>query len=87
VCGYGDDDDVKAGRGVHARAAPSCAVGVDCCTFDRVLLFLEAHAMGRPFDVLPEHLDGMAQVYELELNRIIARIIVCSASLLCTPRL
>jgi len=59
----------QAGRGVHASAAPSCVVGVDCCTFDRVLLFLEAHAMGRPFDVLPEHLEGMAQVNRIWLSR------------------
>jgi cytochrome b involved in lipid metabolism len=51
---------VQAGRGVHATADAAATVDVDCCTFDRVLLFLEAAAHGRSFDILPEHLDGMS---------------------------
>ena len=52
---------VQAGRGVHAEKASAATVpGVDCCTFDRVLLFLEATFRGLPFDVLPEHLEDVS---------------------------
>lgn len=52
---------VMAGAGVHNAAAPEAQVAPDCCTFDRVLLFLEAQAKNLPFDILPEHLDDMAK--------------------------
>lgn len=37
----------QAGKGVHASAQACASVNMDCCTFDRVLLFLEATATGR----------------------------------------
>ena len=37
-----------------------CAVAVDCCTFDRVLLYLEATAAGRAFKFAAEHTDGLS---------------------------
>jgi len=51
---------VQAGRGVHLTCMPTASVAVECCDFDRVLLFLEATATGRAFDILPEHLEGMS---------------------------
>ena len=50
---------VMAGRGVHEDAVRKVNVQVDCCTFDRVLLYLEASAKGKPFDIEPGNLDDM----------------------------
>ena len=53
---------VQAGRSAKYASAASAATvkGVDCCTFDRVLPFLEAAARSLPFDVLPEHLEEVS---------------------------
>ena len=56
---------VMAGAGVHADATTAAGVPVDCCTFDRVLLFLEAQARGpdgaASFSFGAEHTDAMLQ--------------------------
>ena len=56
---------VMAGAGVHADASTEATVPVDCCTFDRVLLFLEAQAAGEAaaaaFSFGAEHTDAMLQ--------------------------
>uniref|UniRef100_A0A7S2S150 Cytochrome b5 heme-binding domain-containing protein n=1 Tax=Rhizochromulina marina TaxID=1034831 RepID=A0A7S2S150_9STRA len=52
---------VMAGKGVHEAARAAATVPtIDCCTFDRVLLFLEAMIKGRGFNIQPEHLEDMA---------------------------
>jgi cytochrome b involved in lipid metabolism len=56
---------VQAGKGVHADAVREVSVNTDCCTFDRVLLFLEAQFKGRSFDILPEHLEDMSAAAEV----------------------
>lgn len=44
--------------------APSVSVDVDCLTFDRVLLFLEAHLLGRSPPQWSLHLiDDLAKVW------------------------
>ena len=55
---------VMSGRGVHEHAAPTATVAADCCTFDRVLLYLEATARGQAFDFDPEHLEDMTKAAE-----------------------
>ena len=53
-----------SGRGVHEHAKPSATVSADCCTFDRVLLYLEATARGQAFDFDPEYLEDMTRAAE-----------------------
>lgn len=66
---------VMAGKGVHEGASTEVHVTIDCCTFDRVLLFLEAQAKGQPFDVEPEHLEAMnSAADELQLRGLQVRI-------------
>jgi hypothetical protein len=50
-------------------AVPSVHINVDCLTFDRVLLFLEAHLLGKPPPQWSLHLlDDLAKVWERRLR-------------------
>lgn len=56
---------VQAGKGVYADAVKDVSVDIDCCTFDRILLFLEAQFKGHNFDILPEHLEEMSTAADM----------------------
>ena len=55
---------VMSGSGVHEHAEAKARVEADCCTFDRVLLYLEATARGQAFDFDPEYLEDMTKAAE-----------------------
>lgn len=54
---------VLAGRGVHETASSCVQVEVSCCTFDRVLLYLECEAKGRGpgFGFDPMHTEALLE--------------------------
>ena len=47
------EGDAEAAATPVVRDAPPCHVAVDCCTFDRVLLYLEHEARAEPFKFDP----------------------------------